>query len=86
MQLNYLHHILVNCTNGDVYLTGGSSENEGTVQFCYNNEWGTVCDDLWGDNDASVVCQQLGYSSEYNLHVTIIALYANLLPVAIELC
>ena len=52
------------CTNGSVYLTGGSSESEGTVQLCYNNEFGTVCDDLWNDNDADVVCQQLGYSSE----------------------
>ena len=55
----------MSCTNGSVYLTGGSSESEGTVQLCYNNEFGTVCDDLWDDNDAAVVCQQLGYPGEY---------------------
>ena len=51
------------CTNGAVYLTGGSS-SRGTVQLCYNRQWGTVCDDLWSSSDADVVCRQLGYSRE----------------------
>jgi hypothetical protein len=33
------------------------------VEICYNNAWGTVCNDFWGDVDARVACSQLGLPS-----------------------
>lgn len=50
-----------NCTTGDVRLTGGSNEYEGTVEYCTNGVWGSVCDDSWDTLQAKIVCQQLGH-------------------------
>ena len=53
------------CTPGQLQLAGGNIPNEGRVEICIStNVWGTVCDDSWSSTDATVVCRQLGYSTQ----------------------
>ena len=52
------------CEDGEVHLVGGDTPNEGRVEVCFNNQFGTICDDGWDGNDAKVICGQLGFSRD----------------------
>ena len=39
---------------------GGGNPLEGRVEICINNAWGTVCENAFDQDDADVICRQLG--------------------------
>ena len=49
---------------GAIRLMNGTDRFEGRVEILVSGQWGTICDDYWSDDDASVVCRQLGYSAD----------------------
>ena len=42
-------------------LVDGDSQYNGRVEICLSGQFGTVCDENWDNNDAGVICGQLGF-------------------------
>ena len=36
------------------------NSTEGRVELCVGGRWGSICETDWDNNDAEVVCRQLG--------------------------
>ena len=64
--------------NNDIRLIAASSSyrSSGRVEFCRNNQWGTICDNGWDSSDARVVCRQLGFDSKLLCNNTLKLIYS----------
>lgn len=51
------------CGDGDVRLAG-SFLLEGPPEMCVTGEWKRICGEGWDNQDATVVCRELGFSDE----------------------
>ena len=48
-----------------IRLMGGRNNKfEGRVEVCQDGQWKTVCNRGWGDEEAQVVCRQLGFAED----------------------
>ncbi|XP_077991287.1 scavenger receptor cysteine-rich domain-containing protein DMBT1-like isoform X3 [Glandiceps talaboti] len=45
----------------NIRLSGGKTPFEGRVEVFYNGSWGTICRDGWHEQDAYIVCKELGF-------------------------
>ena len=44
-----------------VRLRGGKQPYSGYLELLHSGEWGFVCDDDWNQEDADIVCKELGF-------------------------
>jgi deleted-in-malignant-brain-tumors protein 1 len=51
------------CGDGDLRLVGGNTKEEGRLEVCFGNRWGTINGERWTHTDTEVACKQLGYST-----------------------
>lgn len=42
----------------------GVSTTMGRVEVCINDEWKTICAQLFNKVDATIVCRELGFSDQ----------------------
>ena len=87
MYTNHYHSILLliiidttriwnsNPYPGMIRLQGGDFVNQGRVEVYCNGQWGTICDNGFGSDDANIICKQLGYTGYINYDH--LSLYAN---------
>ena len=54
------HGHLALCKDGDLKLVGSTPDNEGRLEVCFDQRWGTINGNGWTYADTQVACRQLG--------------------------
>ena len=66
----FINTTLSGLQQGSLRLVGSTTSTTyfyaGRLEIYVNGEWGTVCDDGWGNNEAIVACKQMGFEGAYD--------------------
>ena len=60
--------------------------SSGRLEIFINGEWGTICNDLFDQIDATVACKQLGFSGAIMYRTSASAGYENIINYNLGLC
>ena len=71
--LFYIHTTLSGLQQGSLRLAATSITYfyAGRLEIYVNEEWGTVCDNGWGNNEAIVACKQMGFEGAHDSNWTL---------------
>lgn len=67
LRLNHVYKVIYFLTHMSIFLekvirlSDGSGSYEGRIEVFVNDEWGSVCDDWFGNREATVACKYLGF-------------------------
>lgn len=67
------------CNDTSVRLVGDETNTTGRLEVCYNGQWNTVCAEYLFENDARVVCNQLGYPNSRKLRLDFVLIGASII-------
>ena len=68
---NDVSNLYMGLTDYDVTYYGKDGLIMGRVEVCMGGHYGTICNTLWDNSEARVVCTQLGLSPYGKYHLTI---------------
>jgi len=60
--MNEANYVALHENNFPSYFFVKDELTRGRVDICYNGSYESVCSDIWKEEEASVICQQLGFS------------------------
>ena len=52
----------------ELRLVGGENVREGRVEICFNQAWGTICNEEYGHTDREMICSQVATTFSGKVH------------------